>query len=89
MSNYNDLINGSFELLSGLFTILNIVKLVKDKELKGISYIPIVFFTIWGIWNLYYYPSLNQIYSFIGGLMITTVNLIWIILLFYYKWKKN
>jgi len=84
----NDLINGSFELLSGLLTILNIVKLIKDKQLKGISYIPIVFFTMWGIWNLYYYPSLNQIYSFIGGMIITIVNLVWLMLLIYYKWKK-
>jgi hypothetical protein len=87
--NKNDLINGIFELTSSIFYLINIFKLVKDKTIKGISWIPATFFTLWGIWNLYYYPSLDQIFSFIGGICMIIVNTIWIILVFYYKSDKR
>lgn len=85
----NDLINGLFEIGSGIFQIINIVKLIKDKELKDISWIPMGFFTLWGCWNLYYYPSLNQPLSFIGGIMIFVTNFIWLTLVFYYNLKNK
>lgn len=83
-----DLINGGFEFCSGLFQIINIIKLLKDKEVKGISLYPFLLFTAWGVWNLYYYPSLNQIISFIGGVLIVITNLIWLGLALYYKQFK-
>ena len=83
----NDLINGSFELLSGGFCLINIFQLVKDKKLSGVSWVPTMFFTIWGCWNLYYYPSLGQTMSFIGGIVIFVINSIWLFLVFYYKQK--
>jgi hypothetical protein len=85
----NDFINGCFELTSGLFCAINIFKLVKDKTLKGVSWIPIGFFTIWGVWNLYYYTSLSQPLSVIGGVGICISNTIWLILVFYYKRKEK
>jgi hypothetical protein len=83
----NDFINGCFELLSAAFSSINIFYLVRDKTIKGVSWIPVFFFTIWGAWNLYYYASLNQIISFVAGISIFIVNIIWLALLFYYKTK--
>ena len=85
----NDLINVLFEVGSGLLSLMNVYILYKHKELKGISWIPTMFFTMWGCWNLYYYPSLNQTISFIGGIIIFVVNIIWLYLVFYYKFKKK
>jgi hypothetical protein len=85
----NDIINGSLELTSALFCTINIFKLVKDKEIKGVSWLPTFFYMIWGIWNLYYYPSLGQVFSFVGGVFIFAVNIVWLLLLFYYNNKKN
>ena len=85
----NDFINGMFELASGLFCTINIFKLVKDKTIKGISWIPTFFFSIWAIWNLYYYSSLNQPISVIGGVGIFIANAVWLFLVFYYKSKGN
>lgn len=81
----NDFVNGLFETTSGLFGLINIFRLVKDKELKGISWIPTFFFTIWGFWNVYYYPTLHQTFSFIGGIFISSVNIFWLILVFHYR----
>ena len=84
-----DLINGTFELISGLSQIVNIRKLIKDKEVKGIAIWPVIFFISWGVWNLFYYPYLGQIISFIGGLLIVITNLIWLFLWYYYKQRKQ
>lgn len=83
----NDIINGSFELIAGLLSLINIFRLIKDKQVKGVSWMPTSFFTLWGAWNLYYYPSINQPFSFIGGLSIFATNVIWISLVFYYKYQ--
>lgn len=85
----NDIINGLFELLGGFLLALNIIELIKHKELKGIHWGPTVFFTVWGLWNLYYYPSLDQWFSFLGGLVITIINTIWLLLVIYYKLRKD
>ena len=85
----NDIINGSFEFIGGLLYIINIVKLVKDKEVKGVSWVPTAFFTTWGAWNIYYYPSLDQWFSFWGGICIFLTNATWIGLVIYYNHKTK
>jgi len=40
-----DLINGSFETLGAIAIVFNIVQIIKDKEIKGQSMIPLIFFT--------------------------------------------
>jgi hypothetical protein len=87
----NDLINGLFEGIGGILNTITIYRVVKDKGIKGVSTIPTIFFILWGIWNLYYYPSLNQPYSFIGGILIVITNIIWVALVikYYIQNKKQ
>lgn len=82
-----DLINGQFELLSGLLCCLNIAQLRRDKRVQGVNVWVQVFFSSWGLWNLYYYPSLHQWASFAGGLFIVAANGAWCILALYYRRK--
>lgn len=84
-----DLINGSFETLGGLFLLHNCFRLYKDKEVKGITLSACAFFTSWGYWNLWYYPHLNQWFSFTGGLLIVAANTWWIVMAIYYSRKKK
>ena len=80
-----DLINGSFELLAGV-AVLNHCRVVyNDKQVKGMSLLSTVFFTLWGAWNLYYYPSLGQWLSFYGGWAVFSANILWVGLCIYYK----
>jgi len=85
IGNYSDLLNGMFELVAGMFVILNIKQLNKDKEVKGISPISVIFFTMWGFWNVIFYPMNGFIWSFIGGLFIFVLNVFWVIQILYYK----
>jgi len=65
----NDLINGSFELLGGFAICQSIFRVIKDKSVKGVSVPHVAFFSLWGFWNLYYYPTLGQMLSFWRGIM--------------------
>lgn len=84
---FQDIINGSFELLGGVAILAHCFKVIKDKEVKGVSYPSVIFFTLWGTWNLYYYPHLNQWMSFLGGIAITLGNLWWCYLIWKYRKK--
>lgn len=80
-----DHFNALFEFVSAMLLMINVIRLYKDKKLQGVSIVPTMFFTVWGFWNLYYYPSLNQLWSFIGGIFVVVVNLIWVIMALYYR----
>jgi len=73
MDNF-DLINGSFELLGSFVLLTNVVKLHKDKHIAGVHWSPTLFFALWGIWNAFYYPHLEQWISFSGGLSKNSVK---------------
>ena len=84
----NDLINGLFECIGGVFLWLSCWRLYQHKEVKGVSAIPITFYAAWGYWNLFYYPSLNQWFSFFAGFIVVSANTTWVIMALYYK-RKN
>jgi hypothetical protein len=83
-----DLVNGSFEAVGGVTTFFNCLRLYKDKEVKGVVWQLTIFYTVWAIWNMYYYPHLNQWLSFWGGLVIVLGNLIWITQVIYYRRRR-
>ena len=83
-----DLINGLFEFAAGFLLWKSCHRLWKDKQVKGVYVPATVVFTLWGAWNLIYYPALNQPFSFCGGLLVVSANTFWIILALKYR-KKN
>ncbi len=83
-----DVVNGAFEMCGALFIILNIRCVFIDKQVRGISWLYVVFISLWGFWNLFYYPHLGQWWSFAGGIAIVTTNTLWFTLLLYYKFVK-
>jgi len=84
-----DIINGSFEILGAFLCWKNAYILHKEKETKGVYWPTSAFFTIWGIWNIYYYPNLGQWLSFIGGIFLVSGNLAWTLQAIYYKYIKK
>lgn len=85
MMNIPDIINGLFEVSGSIFVALSIRKTYKDKAVKGVAWITIVYFSAWGYWNLFYYPHLEQWWSFAGGILIVAANTIWAMQIIYYK----
>lgn len=80
-----DLINGLFESIGGFFILLSVRQLYRDKQTRGLSLWHPMFFLAWGMWNVAYYPMLNQWWSFIGGVGVAIANTIWVVMLIYYR----
>lgn len=85
----NDLINGGFEAFMSVILCFNCRRLYLDKTVKGVSPIPFIFVILWGLWNLYYYPSIGQWWSFAGGLSVVCVNISYCLMMFYYSRIKQ
>lgn len=87
--NYTDIVNGLWEIAGGFFILPSIINILKEKEVKGINWLTPTFFLCWGLWNIYFYPHNNLIFSFYGGIFLAIMNLIWVVLLIkYYKKTK-
>ncbi len=84
-----DLINSLFELFASLFILNHCRVLYEHKSVKGVSVVSVIFFTIWGLWNIIYYPSIGQILSFYAGIAVFVTNLIYISMLLYYRSREN
>ena len=84
-----DIINACFELFGAPFALLSIIALYRKKVVRGVSWVHISFFALWGLWNLFYYPYLGQWYSFAGGVALTSINSVWLYQLIYYTWKEK
>lgn len=81
-----DLINGAFEGLASLFILNHCRVLFNDKTVRGVSVLSCAFFTLWGLWNLYFYPAVGQSWSFWGGVLVVLANSVYVGLLIYYTW---
>lgn len=79
-----DFINGAFETAGGFFILLSVIKLHREKMVRGVSWLHAGFFATWGYWNLFFYPHLDQWLSFWGGLFLVAVNTWWLGQLVYY-----
>lgn len=84
-----DFINGAFELCGSVAVACSCWALYRAKQVKGFSALHLLYFTLWGLWNLYYYPSLGQWLSFYGGLGVVTTNLVYLRMIFYYGRPKE
>lgn len=84
MINVPDLTNGLFEFVGSAVLWKNVHQLYRDKQVRGVHWTATGFFAAWGYWNLYYYPSLEQWWSFAGGCSIVLANSVWFIQMLYY-----
>lgn len=84
----SDIVNGIFEIIGGLFILNHCRVLYKDKQVKGVSVLSTVVFTLWGFCNLYFYPSLNQMISFVGGVIMVIANTLYVGMLIHYSRDK-
>jgi len=76
-------------MLGGIFLWLNVLRLYRDKLVRGWDWRVMVFFTVWGFWNLYYYPHLDQWLSFVAGAFIAVTNAVYLALALYYIRKER
>lgn len=83
-----DTINGGFELLAGFFVLNHCRVLHAHKQARGVSLASVLFFTLWGLWNLYYYPSLHQPLSYYGGWFVVAANALYVGMMIGYRFYR-
>ena len=84
-----DHINGAFELLGGFFALISVRSVLIDRQVKGVSWLHVGFFSAWGLWNVFFYPYYGLWWSFVGGVWLVSVNTFYVALLIYYGDKKH
>lgn len=85
MIGFLDTVNGTFEIIGGIATWGNVRRIVRDKKVQGVDWRATFFFTLWGFWNTILYTKLHLLWSFIGGLVIASANLTWVIFALKYR----
>jgi|TARA_R110000824_G_scaffold66566_1_gene172669 FtsH-binding integral membrane protein len=89
LSSY-DQINSAFVLTAAFFYVLNLFKLIKDKEVKGISKISIGFFSLWNVWTLFFFIKISEYWWTIGAyVLVAILNVIYITLMIKYNNKND
>lgn len=73
-----DAVNGTFELGGGFMLLKNIIRLRKDRMVRGVDWTVQMWFLVYGLWNMFYYPHLKQWCSFAGGVLVVVMNGIWL-----------
>lgn len=69
-----DHLNGIFESVGGLLLLMNVRRAWRDQAIRGLHPLPSVFFWAWGAFNLWYYPSIGQRWSFWAGIAPCLAN---------------
>jgi len=82
----DDLINGLFQLCVAVMIFNNVRVLYRDREVKGISGWSTLFFFLYGLWNLHYYPLLGQWWSFAGGTLVIFADCVFGCMMIYYNY---
>ncbi len=80
-----DMINGIFEAMGAMFVAMHARATWRARSSAGVSIVACIAFTVWGAWNLFYYPHLNQWWSFTGGIAVFAVNIVWLWLVIRYR----
>jgi hypothetical protein len=75
-----DLINAAFELSAALFVGLNALDIYRKQTVAGHTIPTTMFFWAWGLWNLAYYPHLDQWLSTSGALGVWAANTVLLVL---------
>lgn len=76
-------------MFGSLAVWMNIRKLHRDKQVRGICWQLSFFFSSWGLWNLYYYFMLRQYLSWVCSMSLALANLIWLGQAVYYKHEER
>jgi hypothetical protein len=85
----NDLINGLIEVGFITPSLVNLLQLMKDKELKGSNVWTMPVWSLYGIWFTYFYANLHQFWSMTATIVSTVFWTIYTTLAFYYVYRSK
>lgn len=75
-----DIVNAVAMFGGFIMNLLNCRRILIDKTLEGCSVWPAIYFSVWGVWGVYYLGSLNQWFSTSVEVLCVTSNVVWFVL---------
>jgi hypothetical protein len=78
-----------FEAGSAFLIAKSVLKLRREKLVRGVSAWPICFFGLWGYWNLYWYSFINAPWAWWFGILVVISNTTWAGQVLYYQWRER
>ncbi len=82
-----DNINAFFIYGGSFFILMNCIELYRAKLLSGVSLFSLFFYTVWGMFNAYYYADLGKIQPMLAEVAISVLNIMYFIMAL--KFYKN
>ncbi len=83
-----DITNGFFVIMGSIAIWFDVRQIIIDQGSAGIHPNVMAFFTMWSIWDIYYYIHIDQWVSLISQIPLTLGTLAWFLLMLFYN-KKN
>jgi len=80
-----DAVNAAFEIGGGIATWINVHELLRVKNVRGVHWLPTLYWTIYGFWSLIYFAKLSQPISFWAAVSLALGQVVWLALMFKYR----
>lgn len=85
----SDMMMGLIQVTSAGFLGVSVLQLFRKKYVSGVSAVTVSFWVAWGLWDLYYFPSLHQWWAFGGGVVVTMMNALYVSLILLYNYREK
>jgi hypothetical protein len=84
-----DKINAVAEVIACIVLLPSIMRAWRMKVVQGVHWLTPAFFWSYGIWNLFYYHSLEQWWSGMAGILLATQNTVWLLMVILYTPRRR
>jgi hypothetical protein len=81
-----DQANACLEMGGAFLRTLDCIKLFQDKRFSGGHLGTALYFLGWGVFNVFFYPSLNQVWSFWAAIALMAMNGLWFVMAVHYNY---
>ena len=84
-----DTLNSIFIFTASFFYLLNVFKILQDKQVKGYSFSSLVFFCCWNIWNaVFFITATSFFWSKLSAISCAVINTVYVCIAIRYKDSK-
>lgn len=74
-----DVINACFEGGGAVLTWLNVARIRRDREVRGVDWRVTAFWSLWGLWNIRYYVGVGHPLSAVAGTVLASGYITWVL----------
>lgn len=84
-----DQINAVAEVIACIVLLPSIMRAWRLKVVVGVHWLTPAFFWSYGIWNLFYYHSLEQWWSGFAAILLAAQNTVWLLMVILYTPRRR